>query len=264
MGRARLMLLFWAATAFIFLLAVGQVFNWRWALWVVGVLEWPLLWLRYGYTGPVQPGIGTPEEATMGIIQKIFYVHMPVAINTFLACLTVFVSSVGYLLGRRSHWDDLSMAAAKVAVVLCTGVLVTGMFWARGAWGVWWTWSPRLTFSFMLWLLYVVYLLVRASISNPQRRAVVAAVYGVVAFLDVPLVYLSARLLPDIHPGSIGLTPPMQQTLAMWFVPVTLLTFGLIAARYGLARRERAMRNADWDEQEGGHGFPVEPSRGAA
>ncbi len=197
----------------------------------------------------------TPEEATMGIIQKIFYIHLPVAINTFVACLLVFVASVGYLTTRRVWWDDLAMAAAKVSVVLCSAVLLTGMLWARGAWGVWWTWSPRLTFSFMLWLLYIVYLLVRASIESSQRRAVVAAVYGVVAFLDVPLVWLSARLLPDIHPSSIGLTYAMKLTLWACFVPVTLLAAGLIVARYQLARQQRARRDATSI-----HGFePVMP-----
>ena len=91
--------------------------------------------------------------------------------------------------------------------VLCSIVLLTGMIWGRGAWGLWWTWSPRLTFSLMLWLLYVVYLIIRNSIESSQRRAVISAVYGVIAFLDVPLVYLSARLMPDIHPASIELDP---------------------------------------------------------
>lgn len=178
-----------------------------------------------------------PQEATMGAIQKVFYVHLPSAINTFLACMTVFVASVGFLISRRSWWDDLAAASAKVAVVLCSVVLATGMIWGKSAWGAWWTWSPRLTFSLLLWLLYVVYLIIRTSIDSPQRRSIVAAVYGVVAFLDVPLVYLSARLLPDIHPASISLIAPMKLTLAVWFVPVTLINIGLIGAGFALNRR---------------------------
>ena len=199
----------------------------------------------------------TPEEVTMGMIQKIFYFHLPVAINTFLACMMVFIASIGYLSTRQTWWDDLALASAKVSVILCTGVLGTGMLWARGAWGVWWTWRPRLTFSFMLWLLYVVYVLVRSSIESPQRRAVVAAVYGVVAFLDVPLVYLSVKLLPDIHPSSIGLSGAMKLTLGLCFIPITLLAAGLIAARYQLARKQRAKRDAARHEGEDGHGFPA-------
>jgi heme exporter protein C len=118
------------------------------------------------------------------------------------------------------------------------------MIWARSAWGHWWTWSPRLTFSFLLWLLYAVYLVLRPSIDSPERRALVCSVYAVVAFLDVPLVYLSVKLLPDIHPSSISLAPAMRHTLIFWFVPITLLCAGLIGARFSLSRR---LASADAD-----------------
>ena len=182
----------------------------------------------------------TPEEVTMGPVQKIFYFHLPIAINTFLACTIVFVGGVGYLVQRKTWWDDLASAGAKVAVVLCTGVLLTGMLWAHGAWGVWWTWSPRLTFSFMLWLLFVVYLIIRSSIEGRERRAIVSAVYGLIAYLDVPLVYLSARLLPDIHPGNIALAPEMKLTLALSFIPVTLMAAGLVILQFQVNRARRA------------------------
>ena len=189
-------------------------------------------------TGAVVLALGwTPTEATMGPVQKIFYLHLPTAVNTFLACLLVFIASIGYLWQRNAWWDDLAAAGASVAVLFCSVVLLTGMTWARGAWGHWWTWSPRLTFSLVLWFLYTVYLMVRASVESRQRRAVISAVYGIVAFLDVPLVYLSARLMPDIHPGSIKLAPAMRLTLGLWFIPVTLLCFGLITMRFQLNRR---------------------------
>src|SRR5439155_1180764 len=138
--------------------------------------------------------------------QMIFYLHLPCAIGTFLACLTCFVGAIGYLWQGNLIWDDLSAAAAKVSVQLCTIVLLTGMIWGHSAWGQWWTWSPRLTFSLVLWLLYVVYLMTRASVESVERRAIIGAVYGIVAFLDVPLVYLSVRLMPDIHPVSVTLS----------------------------------------------------------
>jgi heme exporter protein C len=111
------------------------------------------------------------------------------------------------------------------------------MVWARVAWGAWWTWSPRLTFSLVLWLLYVAYLVVRPSIEPAGRRAVVSAVFGIVAFLDVPLVYLSVKLLPDIHPSSIALAPEMRRTLLVCLVPVTMICGGLIAAGVCAASR---------------------------
>ncbi|WP_428938353.1 cytochrome c biogenesis protein [Fontivita pretiosa] len=183
----------------------------------------------------------TPDEATMGSIQKIFYLHLPAAICTFLACLVCFVASIGYLTQRRNWWDDLAAASGRVAVQLCSIVLITGMIWGRSAWGQWWTWSPRLTFSLILWLLYVVYLMIRTSIESPQRRAVISAVYAIIAFLDVPLVYLSTRLMVDIHPTSITLATPMKLTLAVWFVPIVLLSAGLIMARFRLNQYQRTL-----------------------
>jgi heme exporter protein C len=190
----------------------------------------------------------TPVERTMGPIQKIFYFHLPLAINTFLACTVVFAGGIGYLWKRQPWLDDLASAAAKIAVFLCTLVLLSGMLWAKRAWGHWWTWSsPRLTFSFMLWLLYIVYLIVRGSIESRQRRATVSAVYALIAYLDLPLVYLSARLIKDeIHPPDIGLTPSMKLTLALCFIPITLLTIGLLALQYRAHRtRTAAARPAD-------------------
>jgi heme exporter protein C len=183
----------------------------------------------------------TPVEREMGIVQKIFYLHLPVAINTFVAAFLVFVASVGYLWYRTLWWDDLAAAAGKVTVLFCAVVLLTGMFWGKVAWGAWWTWSPRLTFSLVLFLLYAVYVLIRPAILSPQRRAVVSAVYGILAFLDVPLVYLSVRLMPDIHPTSISLEPAMRLTLLAWAFPITLLMAGLVVAGFKVNRRLRAL-----------------------
>ncbi|MEI8196298.1 MAG: cytochrome c biogenesis protein [Phycisphaerae bacterium] len=234
--KNKIMLIYWLVTLLTFVGAIVLVFTWT----------------------PVAFAMGANQK-----IQKIFYFHLPVAINTFLACMTVFIASIGYLSTRKTWWDDLAMAAAKVSVVLCTGVLGTGMLWGHYAWNVWWTWSPRLTFSFMLWMLYVVYVLVRASIESPQRRAVVGAVYGIVAFLDVPLVYLSVKLLPEyepLHPKTTNLTGSISNgamTLTLWlcFIPITLMAVGLVLERYKLARRQRAQRDAARHEGEEGHGF---------
>lgn len=184
----------------------------------------------------------TPVEQTMREAQKVFYVHLPVAINTFLAATVVFVASIGYLWQRKMWWDDLAAAAGKITALFCAVVLITGMIWGKSAWGAWWTWSPRLTLSLVLFLLYVVYLMIRPAIESPQRRAVVSAVYGIAAFVDVPLVYLSVKLMPqDIHPDSIDLAPKMQLTLAAWFVPITLLMVGLVFTRFRLNRRLREL-----------------------
>src|SRR4029079_6869712 len=105
-----------------------------------------------------------PTDARRVVIQNCFSSPLPVAISTFLACLVSFIASIAYLTQRRGIWDDLASAAARVSVQLCSVVLLTGMIWGRSAWDQCWTWSPRLTFSLMLWLLYVVYLTIRMSI----------------------------------------------------------------------------------------------------
>ena len=177
-----------------------------------------------------------PVDPEMGPIQKLIYMHLPVAVNTFLASLVVFIASVGYLGGRRPSWDHLAHAAAVVTVLNGTVLLITGMFWAKAAWGLWWVWSPRLTFSLILWLLYASYLVLRSRVNGEPKRAMVSAVYGVVAFLDVPLLYLSVKLMPDVHPTRSGLTPEMYPTLWVWFAGMALLTGGLMASRFGLGR----------------------------
>jgi heme exporter protein C len=204
----------------------------------------------------------TPEEATMGPIQKVFYLHVPAGAAALLACVVVFVANIGYLWQRKMAWDDLSVAAARAAAWMCTIVLVTGMIWARGAWGRWWVWSPRLTFSLLLWLLYVVYLVIRPSIESRHSRATVSAVYGIVAFLDVPLVYLSVRLMPDIHPASVELSSAMKLTLALWFVPVTLLTAGLVVGGFRANVRRRTLERtsqprSSWSADAAPAGGPV-------
>jgi heme exporter protein C len=186
-----------------------------------------------------------PTEASMGPIQKIFYLHLPVAISTFLACLLCFLASILYSTQRDLKWERLAAASARVSVQLCSIVLITGMIWGRSAWGQWWTWSPRLTFSLVLWLLYIVYLMVRMSVESPQRRAIISAVYGIIAFLDVPLVYLSVRLMPDIHPVSVELAPPMKLTLIAWFIPVLLISAGLIVTKFRLEQRLAAAESAN-------------------
>ncbi|MHC4319814.1 MAG: cytochrome c biogenesis protein CcsA [Planctomycetota bacterium] len=139
----------------------------RWAYWLLTLV------LFVACLGMLR--FYTPVEATMGPIQKVFYLHLPVAINTFVAAFVVCIASVGYLWQRSPAWDDLASAAGKVTALFCAVVLLTGMIWARKAWNTWWTWSPRLTFSLVLFLLYVVYVMIRPAIESPQRRAIVSS-----------------------------------------------------------------------------------------
>ena len=155
--------------------------------------------------------LGAPREKTMGDLQRIFYFHVPAAIAGLTAFAVNFAASLMYVIRKNRRWDNLALSAAEIGVMFFIMVLVTGPIWAKPAWFVWWTWSPRLTLSLVLCLLYVAYLLIRNYIEDPERKAMVAAVFGIVAFVDVPLVWFSIRWWRDLHPSPMletgGLSP---------------------------------------------------------
>lgn len=178
-------------------------------------------WLLYIYA---------PIERSMGLVQKIFYLHLPVAWWGMASFLVVCVAGIGYLKSRKPFWDALAGAAAELGVVLTTLALLTGSLWARHSWGVWWDWDPRLTTTLVMWFLYVGYLILRGQSFRAERKAMICAIFGIIAFLDVPLVFLSARLWRSIHPAvfaskSGGLSPEMRLT-----VLACVLCFGLLWA----------------------------------
>jgi heme exporter protein C len=183
--------------------------------------------------------IAAPTESTMGLIQRIFYFHVTSAWTGFIAFFLVFIGSVSYLLTRSLKWDWLSVASAEVGVAFFSVVLVTGPIWAKPVWGIWWTWDARLTSSFLLWVLYVSYLVLRTLVDEPERRAVVAAVFGIFATLDIPLVYFSIWWFRTQHPQPVigdggSLDPRMWGVLLLcWCATLCVMTL-LICIRYRL------------------------------
>jgi heme exporter protein C len=184
-----------------------------------------------------------PTEKTMGLIQRIFYFHVPSAITAFIAFFIVFIANCAYLVTRRPKWDWLGVAGAEVGVACCTIVLITGPIWARPVWGIWWTWDARLTSTFVLWLLYISYLLLRGLLEDPQRRATLSAIFGIFAFLDVPLVYVSNRLWRTQHPQPVlmggansGLDPLMKKVFFLCWIAVALVMLVILLDRYALER----------------------------
>ena len=142
-----------------------------------------------------------PREATMGDIQRIFYFHMPSAwIALGPAFTVVFALSIAYLVTGKMAYDRWAAASAEIGVVFTTITLVTGPLWAKPVWGVYWTWEPRLTTTLVLWFIYVGYLLLRSIAGEGARRARLAAVYGIVGWIDVPIVFLSIWWWRTIHP----------------------------------------------------------------
>jgi len=186
--------------------------------------------------------IYVPTEETMGIVQRIFYFHVPVAWVAFLAFFIVFLGSILYLWKRESKWDVIASSSAEVGVVFTTLVLITGSIWAKPIWGVWWTWEPRLTTALVLWLIYIAYLTVRSFATDEQRGARFAAVVGIVGFIDVPIVALAITLWRTQHPGPVifqgGLTPPMLLTLIVCVAAFTTLYSLLLIQRVSMKNDE--------------------------
>jgi heme exporter protein C len=185
-----------------------------------------------------------PTEAEQGIVQRIFYFHVPCAWVAFASFGVVAVAGIFYLWLGGQIWDDLGRAAVEIGMLFCTLVLITGSLWAKPIWGTWWTWDSRLTTTFVLWLMYGGYLMLRAMAEDTPQVAKFAAVVGIVAALDVPVVIVSVRLWRTIHPavlvtrqGGHGLEDSrMVVTLLVSLAAFTLLFAWLLMLRFSELR----------------------------
>jgi heme exporter protein C len=182
-----------------------------------------------------------PTDVKQGLIYRILYLHVASAWTGLTAFFICFIANILYVLRRQPRWDWLSVSAAEVGVTFTTVVLVTGPIWAHPVWGIWWTWDARLTSTFVLWLLYVSYLLLRTLVEEPDRRALFSALFGIFAFIDVPLVFGSIRWWRTQHPQPVvmggagsGLDPTMYKVLFFtWFAMLGLMAL-LVSQRYRL------------------------------
>jgi len=187
--------------------------------------------------------IYAPLEAVMGLVQKVWYFHLASAWVTFLAYFHVFIAGILYLGRKERRFDILGKSSAEIGVLFNTLVLLTGSIWARPIWGTWWTWDPRLSTTLILWLMYVAYLMLRASSGEDSKGARLAAVFGIVAFIDVPIVYMSIRWWRTIHPVVLRpkgteVDPAMLATLLISLGAFTLLYFCLLRQRISLERQK--------------------------
>jgi heme exporter protein C len=181
-----------------------------------------------------------PREATMGDVQRIFYFHVSSAWVGFLAFFVTFLAGIGYLTRRERRWDIVAVSSVEIGLTFITMTVITGSLWARPAWGTYWTWEPRLTISAVQLLIYVSYVMLRAAIESPERRARFAAVYGIVALVTVPLSWFAIRWWRTIHPDvltsgeGMALTSRMVQTLLFSVGAFTLLYVTLLRQRIRL------------------------------
>ncbi len=183
--------------------------------------------------------IYAPTEAVMGNIQRIFYFHMGAIWVATIAFTVVFIASIQYLRKENPFWDILALSSAEIGVLFTTITIITGSIWAKPVWGTWWTWDPQLTTTFILWILYIAYLMLRSSTGNDLKKAKFSAVFGIIAFVDLPLVYLSVRIVRGISPVVFGgrgggIAPQMMVALVVCLIAFTFLYIVLLKQRMNI------------------------------
>ena len=187
-----------------------------------------------------------PTEQVMGVVQRIFYIHVPLVWMGFVSFFVVFLSSILYLVKRRSLWDQIAHSSAEVGIIFMTAGVLTGAIWAKPVWGTWWTWDPKLTTTFVLWIIYLGYLMIRSFSSNTNQAARFGAVIGILGFIDVPIVYMASEWWRSLHPELLtgpltengGLATSMRITLYFSTLTFALMLLFLIRYRTHLRKLE--------------------------
>lgn len=190
--------------------------------------------------------IYVPNEATMGVVQRIFYIMVPMGWLAMLSYLIIFIASILYLRRKDNKWDTLAYSAAELGIIATSLTLFTGSMWARPIWGVWWTWEPRLTATLVLWVIYLAYFMVRSFATEESRGATFAAIVGIVGFVDIPIIGLSTSLWRGMHPPLLifknGLAPSMSLTLMVSIVAFTVLYAVILSQRVSLRSDELELK----------------------
>jgi heme exporter protein C len=194
-----------------------------------------------------------PTEKTMGIVQKIFYFHVPSGYAMYLGATACFVGSVGYLVRPSDTWDAIARAGAEAAVVFGGILLATGSLWAAKAWGYYWTWDPRLTTALLSELVYVAYLVLRSFAGEGEGERKFAAALGILGAANLPIIHFSVQKWSGQHPTVItgkggGLQhPDMKLALGLGFLAFTLLAIALIWTRTRVEVAQSRLARAEED-----------------
>jgi heme exporter protein C len=202
-----------------------------------------------------------PLEAEQGFLQKIFYIHVPLAIVALCGFIAGGILGIAHLRTGDSRWDYRSYVAIHVALIFGVATLVTGSIWAKGSWGHWWVWDEPTLVSFLIvFLLYATYQPLRFAIEDPERQARYASVFAVTAGAFVPMNFIAVRLASAfVHPRVLGASANLPGPMALTFLVslagvallfVTLCSFELTAKR--VRAQVRALRRAQSDADETG------------
>jgi heme exporter protein C len=212
----------------------------RWAgglLALGGVLVLASLWMVFFYA---------PTESEMGPIQRIYYIHIPTAWVGELSIGILALCSAGYLMLRDDRLDAMAVSAAELSFLFLSATLCAGPLWARIAWGTWWVWDARLSFTLVLWFINLGYFMLRGASESPEQGKRFAAVLGLVAAVDIPLIHMSVYWFRTQHPKPVVLKPEgptadprIVQTLLLSVLAFTLAYFGFLLLRFGAERLSR-------------------------
>lgn len=195
------------------------------------------LWMVFFYA---------PTEREMGIIQRVYYIHVPTAWLGELAIGILALCSLGYLWLRDDRLDAIAVSAAELALLFLSATLVAGPLWAKVAWGAWWVWDARLSFTLILWFINVGYFMLRGATENPEQGKRFAAILALIAAVDVPLIHMSVYWFRTQHPKPVVMNPEgptasaeIVQTLLFSTLAFTIVFVGLLLQRYAYERLKR-------------------------
>lgn len=193
-----------------------------------------------------------PTEEHLGELSRIFYVHVPPALVSYIAFGIAFIASLLFLARRSLIFDALAYSAVIVGITYISAALLLGAIWANVTWGVYWSWDPRETATLVLWLAYMGYFLLRTSIQGFEKKRVVSAVYAILSFLTVPMSYLSAVYWRTLHPlvlngtaSGFKLTQPIFETFALTFLATFCLYIYLQIILFKLELREHQLNGGN-------------------
>ena len=191
-----------------------------------------------------------PTEQNLGISQRIFYVHVPVAWVGMVAIFVVAIGSVLHLITRNDRWDVIAYSDAEIGLIFGTLMLVTGALWAKPAWGVWWQWDPKLTTALILWFIYVGYLMVRAYAPSGSQGRRYASVVALIGAIDAPIIYMASVWWRTAHP-DLNIGPLAESSLDTNMLMVWLYSTVAFTVFYVYLLIERiSMRKAEDDIDE--------------
>ena len=186
-----------------------------------------------------------PTEASQGHAQRIFYIHVPLAVvGAYGSAILLFIGCLGFLITRNLKWDRFAACAAEMGVIFTAAQLLTAMMWAKPIWGTWYTFDSRGTLQVILLLIFISYFMLRSYLPDREKRAKLCGVFGLLGMVDVPINYLSIYLFrtqhpqPVVSPGGGGVDPDMATTLLVSFIAVAVFYAYVFVRRLTIAKIE--------------------------